>query len=213
MVFEIRKGPREIRIWMMMNNNSQFLKWNFRRCVGGIIQSVQQQVRIRLLKKQRRSICHVTSGIKQSITHNRLVLHYSRSVKRCYGFQPIGATRCYALLYNNWGVFCKVLRIPKRYKIINSNSPIRSGLVESHFLLANSNRQFYIFLERVRHYIHWLSVSRWGPWDGNRYYPKPFTTEQSIYWVPVRPRTVLTGHQSSGRDNWSRPHEYYCGYL
>ena len=159
MVFEIRKGPREIRIWIMMNNNSQFLflKWIFRRCVGGIIQSVQQRVRIRLLKKQRRSICHVTSGIKQSITRNRLVLHYSRSVKRCYGFQPIGATRCYALLYNNWGVFCKVWRVPKRYKIDNSNSPIRSDLLESHFWLANSNRQFYIFLERVRLYIHWLS--------------------------------------------------------
>ena len=109
MVFEIRKGPREIRIWIMMNNNSQFLflKWIFRRCVGGIIQSVQQRVRIRLLKKQRRSICHVTSDIKQSITRNRLVLHYSRSVKRCYGFQPIGATRCYALLSNIWGVFWK----------------------------------------------------------------------------------------------------------
>ena len=107
MVSEIRKGLREIRIWMMKNNKStlQFLKWNFRHCVGGIIRSVQQRVRIRLLKKQKRSICHVTSDIKQSITRNRLVLHYSRSVKRCYGFQPIGATRCYALLSNIWGVF------------------------------------------------------------------------------------------------------------
>ena len=103
MVFEIRKGPREIRIWIMMNNNSQFLflKWIFRRCVGGIIQSVQQRVRIRLLKKQRRSICHVTSGIKQSITHNRLVLHYSRSVKRCYGYYRLvlrGATLCFPII-------------------------------------------------------------------------------------------------------------------
>ena len=79
----------------------KFLNRIFRHCVGGIIQSVQQRVRIRLLKRLKRSICHVTSDIKQSITHNRLVLHYSRSVKRCYGYYRLvlrGATLCFPII-------------------------------------------------------------------------------------------------------------------
>ena len=80
---------------------SKFLNRIFRHCVGGIIQSVQQRVRIRLLKRLKRSICHVTSDIKQSITRNRLVLHYSRSVKRCYGYYRLvlrGATLCFPII-------------------------------------------------------------------------------------------------------------------
>ena len=79
----------------------KFLNRIFRHCVGGTIQSVQQRVRIRLLKRLKRSICHVTSDIKQSITHNRLVLHYSRSVKRCYGYYRLvlrGATLCFPII-------------------------------------------------------------------------------------------------------------------
>ena len=157
-----------------------FLNKIFRHCVGGIIQSVQQRVRIRLLKKQKRSICHATSDIKQSITRNRLVLHYSRSVKRCYGFYRLvlrGATLCFTTIEV---YFVKSDAYQKDIKLSSQihQSEVASQKVTSDWRIRIDN---FISFWNASDFTSTDCPSRWGPWDGNRYYPKPFTTEQSIY--------------------------------